>query len=107
MTGGEESETYKKFSGAGSAFVSSAMEMTHRRGKIGSKFDISAQSRAERVPRLNVNDLNGQQDGQFTLVVGTKTDASRGTQMAKEGGVRVVRYSAFFTGNVPKVPSIA
>ncbi|MFG1187910.1 TraM recognition domain-containing protein [Xanthobacter aminoxidans] len=105
MTGGEESETYKKFSGAaGSAFVSSAMEMTHRRGKIGSKFDISAQSRAERVPRLNVNDLNGQQDGQFTLVVGTKTDASRGTQMAKEGGVRVVRYSAFFTGNVPKVP---
>lgn len=106
VTGGEESETFKKFSGAaGSAYVSTALEMTHRRGKVGSSFDISKSSRAEKVSRLNVADLNAQQDGQFTLIVGSKTDASKGPVMARAGGVKVIRYLAFYTGTVPKVQS--
>lgn len=105
MTGGEESETWKKFAGAaGYAHVSRVASMSHRKGRIGSNFDLSAESRTEKEARLNVNDLNGQQDGQFTLVVGTKTDASKGVVLAKEANVRVVRYLAFYTGNVPKVP---
>nr|WP_255684165.1 MULTISPECIES: TraM recognition domain-containing protein [unclassified Xanthobacter] len=105
MTAGEDSDTFKKFSGAaGQAYVSVAGEMTYRSGNVGSNFEVAKSSRAEKIDRLSAVDLISQQDGQFTLIVGAKSDARRGTVLAKEGGVRVVRYLAFYTGDVPKVP---
>lgn len=105
-TGGKESETFQKFSGAaGTAHVSAAMEMTFTRGKIGGPFEISKSSRAEETSRIAYEDLGQQENGEFTLIVGSKTDVgSSGRMMAREGGIRVIRYLALYTGPVPALP---
>lgn len=96
-TGGEESETYKKFAGAaGYASVSVAGEMNYQHDALSSSFAIASGSRVEKVSRLSVDDLNAQKDGEFTMVVGTKMGENTGS-------VRVVRYKAFYTGDIPEL----
>lgn len=92
MNGGQESETYKKFSGAaGKAYVQMAKSSDFNRTTLDN-FKVSNQSTLEEVDRLNVDDLAQQQDGEFHLVVGTKKEGS--------GGALVRRFLAFYTGNV-------
>ncbi len=99
-TSGEEAETYKKFAGAaGTANVSVAGEMNFQAGMLASNFQLASGSRIERVSRLSVDDLNAQKDGELTMVVGAKTDEN-------SGGIRVVRYKAFYTGNIPDLAEL-
>lgn len=94
MTGGKESETFKKFDGAaGQAMVQVTKSMNYQRGRIDG-FKISSDSSVEHVGRLDADDLMQQADGEFHLVVGTKSEGL--------GGARVVRYRAFYTGDVPE-----
>lgn len=98
MNGGQESETYKKFSGAaGKAYVQMAKSSDFNRTTLDN-FKLSNQSTLEAVDRLNVDDLAQQQDGEFHLVVGTKTEGS--------GGALVRRFLAFYTGDVGKTEKL-
>ena len=99
MTGGEESETYKRIAGAGGyAFVNTAQGMEFKRGAVD-RFRVSDQTTLEKVHRINSDDLAQQENGEFHLIVGSKSDAGGGA--APTGGARVVRYMAFYTGDVP------
>lgn len=94
MTGGKESETFKKFDGAaGQAMVQVAKSMNYNRGRIDN-FKISNESSVDTVGRLDADDLMQQADGEFHLIVGTKAEGL--------GGARVIRYRAFYTGDVPE-----
>ncbi|WP_234625007.1 TraM recognition domain-containing protein (plasmid) [Agrobacterium sp. rho-13.3] len=94
MTGGKESETFKKFDGAaGQAMVQVSKSMSYQRGRLDG-FKISSDSSVEHVGRLDPDDLMQQADGEFHLIVGTKSEGL--------GGARVVRYRAFYTGDVPE-----
>lgn len=100
MTGGEESETFKRIAGAGGyAVVSTAQGMEYSRTAVD-RFRVSDQTTLEKVHRINSDDLAQQQDGEFHLIVGSKSDGGRG---GKTGGARVVRYLAFYTGDVPTI----
>ncbi|MCV9909540.1 hypothetical protein OIV19_18225 [Brucella sp. HL-2] len=100
-TGGEESDTYKKLSGAaGNAFFFKEGSLSFERGRIGGNFKRDSNISLEVTNRLSYNDLAGQRDGEFTLIVGTK---SGGT---KSGDVAVVRYTAYYTGNMPTVENM-
>ena len=102
VTGGEESETYKKISGAaGQALVSVAQGMDYNRTSVD-RFRVSDTTTLEKVSRVNSDDLGQQQDGEFHLIVGTKTGEGT-TGGRKTGGARVVRYMAFYTGNIPPI----
>ena len=99
MTGGEESETFKRIAGAaGQAIVSVSQGMEYVKGAV-ERFRVSDNSTLEKVSRVNADDLSQQQDGEFHMIVGTKADEGKGARNA--GGPRVVRYLAFYTGNVP------
>lgn len=105
MTGGESSETFKKLSGAaGSAYVQSGAVMSYRRGRIGGAFEVSDESRMEKFGRLSIEDLNNQADGEFTLIIGRKGRDLGDGRLG--GGVRVVRYLAYYTGDVPATEQI-
>lgn len=98
MNGGKESETYKKFSGAaGQGYVQMSKNADFSRSKMDN-FRLSDQSTLEMVDRLNVDDLAQQQDGEFHLVVGTKSEGT--------GGALVLRYLAFYTGDIGKTDKL-
>lgn len=93
MTGGKDSDTFKKFDGAaGQALVQVSKAMSYRKGRLDS-FKIDDSSSIEQISRLNIDDLSQQADGEFHLVVGSKSEGL--------GGARVVRYLAFYTGDTP------
>lgn len=100
-TGGEESDTYKKLAGAaGNAFFFNDGKLQFERGRIGANFKRDTNVSLEQTKRLNYNDLAGQRDGEFTLIVGTKSGNT------KSGDVAVVRYLAYYTGNMPSVENM-
>lgn len=105
MTGGEESETYKKISGAGGkAPVSTANSMEFNRGASMDRFTMGTGSQLEMVNRIHSDDLNQQENGEFHLIVGRKSEMSGMT--SRGGGARVVRMLSFYTGNVPQTEEL-
>ncbi len=72
------------------AYVSVAGEMNYQQDAVSGSFQIGHGSRIEKVERLSVDDLNAQQDGELTMLVGAKTGENT-------GGVRVIRYLALYT----------
>lgn len=100
-TGGEESETYKKLSGAaGNTFIFKDNGLEFERGRVGGSFKRNSNINLDQVNRLSYNDVAGQRDGEFTLIVGTKSGKT------KSGDVAVVRYTAYYTGNMPTVDNM-
>ena len=102
-TGGEKSPTWEKLSGAaGSAYFFNMGSMDYRRGQIGGGFVKDDSIQLQSTQRLNYNDLAGQRDGEFTLIIGTKDQGSG----PRSGNVRVVRYLAYYTGAIKKLSSM-
>lgn len=98
ITGGEESDTFKRLSGAaGSGYYFKDGELEYEKGRIGGSFKRGQHISIDKTSRINYNDLAGQRDGEFTLIVGTKTGDT------KSGNVNVVRYTAYYTGNMPPI----
>lgn len=105
MTGGEESETYKKIAGAGGkAAVSVAQDMDFS-GSPFDNFQLGMGSRLEMVNRINADDLNQQENGEFHLIVGKKSEMTG--SLSKKGGSKVVRLLSFYTGNIPQPTELA
>lgn len=106
MTGGEESDTYKKFAGAaGKASVSVAQEMNYNYGSALDQFTVGRGSNLQQVCRIDADDLIQQMDGEFHMVVGAKSQMDGG--MSKYGGSLIIRMLAFYTGNVPPLNRLA
>lgn len=100
-TGGEESPTFTAVAGAsGNAFFFKDGQLSYERGRVGSSFKRTDSIALESARRLSYNDLAGQENGQFTLIVGTKTGSTR------SGDVNVVRYTCYFTGAMPQVENM-
>lgn len=105
MTGGEESETYKKIAGAaGKAPVSTAQAMEYNHGTSLDRFKMGSGSQMEMVNRVHSDDLNQQENGEFHLIVGRKSEMTGST--SRRGGARVVRMLSFYTGNVPQTEEL-
>lgn len=101
-TGGAETDTFKKLDGAAAdAYAASSGTTIYRRGQVGGAYSRGDELRTERERRLNVGDLNAQENGAFHLIVGSKTEARPDGTSA--GTVRVVRYQAFYTGPIQPV----
>lgn len=99
-TGGEESETFKKISGAaGKAQISAAKEVTYRRDGLD-KFQLQNSSVMTEMSRIDVDDLAQQGDGEFHFLVGMKTE--KDGMFSRKGAARLVRELAFYTGDIPK-----
>ena len=93
IVGGSESETYKRISGvAGEAIVEVIGGKEHKLGDISDSYRTNRDTRFESRSRLSYDDLAGQQDGEFTVLVGKKN--SDGTQ-----GVKVIRARTFYTAS--------
>jgi hypothetical protein len=93
IVGGSESETYKRISGvAGEAIVEVIGGKEHKLGDINDTYRTNRDTRFESRSRLSYDDLAGQQDGEFTILVGKKN--ADGTQ-----GVKVIRARTFYTAS--------
>ncbi|MBZ6078946.1 TraG/TraD/VirD4 family protein [Microvirga puerhi] len=102
-TGGEKSPTWEKLSGAaGNAYFFNVGSMDYRRGNIDGSFVRNESVQLQSALRLNYNDLAGQRDGEFTLIIGTKDQGSG----IRSGSVRVVRYLAYYTGAIKKLSTM-
>lgn len=101
MTGGEKSETYEKIAGAaGQVEVQQTSTMAYNRGALDS-FRVDGNSNLVKINRVSSDDLIQQQDGEFHLIVGRKSSMNIKGAFSKSGSAVVVRYLAFYTGNVP------
>ncbi|WP_395675532.1 hypothetical protein [Inquilinus sp.] len=99
MTSGYDSDTYRKLAGAGGrAQVQVIQEAQFSPGDIGAP-ELSRTSRMEERERINVDDLNKQKDGEFTMIVGAGDATGR-------GGARVVRYLSYYTGDMPETKEL-
>lgn len=91
ITGGKEAETYKRIAAvANETQVHEATRKEHRAGAIGDGYRSILDTQVATVSRLHFDDLAQQENGEFTILVGKKTDGS-------VGGVRVIRARTFYT----------
>ena len=98
-TSGYDSDTYRKLAGAGGRTqVQVIQDAEYSPGDIGAP-ELSRTSRMEERERINVDDLNKQKDGEFTMIVGAGDATGR-------GGARVVRYLSYFTGDMPETKDL-
>lgn len=98
--GGTRSQTWEKMSGAfGEADVMVAKTAFYDKRRVGGKFETGDEVVKETVSRVNINDVQGQENGDFHLSVGVKTSDA----VIERSGVRVIRYKAFYTGDIPKI----
>lgn len=93
LTSGKESETWRRVCGAaGEAEVSNFSSLDRNAGVVGDTFRSPDSISISRMERLNYDDVAGQQDGEFTFIVGKKEDVNN-------GGVRVLRGMSFYTAS--------
>lgn len=98
-TSGYDSDTFRKLAGAGGrAQVQVIQEAQYNPADIGAP-ELSRTSRMEERERISVDDLNKQKDGEFTMIVGAGDATGR-------GGVRVVRYLSYYTGDMPETKEL-
>lgn len=94
ITSGSESETWRRLRGvAGETVVYENGAKEHNESGMfewSAKLDV----KATRVSRLEFDDLSHQADGEFTFLIGKKSE--------RGGGVRIIRGVSFYTGVDPK-----
>lgn len=91
IVGGKESETYRRIAGvAGETTVWQGGSKESGYGVTGDGYKTNRDVRAEKVNRIEYDDLAEQQDGEFTLLIGKKKSGGR-------GGVRIIRSRGFYT----------
>jgi len=96
LTSGSESETYRRVVGAGDeAFVYEEQRKTHEAGQVSSGYLSDRDVSIKQAKRITYGDLSHQQDGEFTFIIGKKSDKGN-------DGVRVIRGSSFFTQTFDK-----
>ena len=98
LTSGTESETWRRVQGA-AAESSQAMLGNFERssGAVNDKFRQSDSIAIEQRSRLNYDDVAMQENGEFTFLIGKKS------QGGKSGGVALIRGLGFYTaGPAPK-----
>lgn len=98
--GGTQRDTWRMMSGAfGEADVMVAKTAFYDKHRVGGKFETGNEVVKETLSRVNINDVQGQENGEFHMSVGMKTaDAT-----VERAGVRVIRYRAFYTGPIPMI----
>jgi intracellular multiplication protein IcmO len=98
LTTGEDGDSYKKI--AGFAGKETQAEVTSTERRVGDLFDkhvASNQIQYNKVERLPNEDLAGQENGEFTLLLSKKTDGGKGSS------VSIARIYGFYTaGPEPK-----
>ena len=100
FNGGTHSETWRMMAGAaGEASVMVAKTSFYNKHRVGGAFETGDEVVQETIGRINYNDVQRQESGEFHLSVGVSIRAGR----RERGGSRVIRYQAFYTGNVPSV----
>lgn len=94
ITSGAESETWRRINGAaGEAVTAQLSGFTREQGELSEKFYQQDNIGIERRSRLDYDDLAMQADGEFTFIIGKKSDAGM------RGGVRVIRGMGFYTAS--------
>lgn len=96
---GRDGDTYRKVSGvAGEGEQVVNKSLNYKIGDFGDRYVNSDQVSIEKVERLPYDDLAGQENGEFTLLVSKK---EKGGQTA---GVQILRIICFYVaGKSPKV----
>lgn len=91
ITSGTESETWRRINGAaGTAYIANLSAFERETGLVSDKLYASDNVGISNVDRLNYDDLAGQENGEFTFLIGKKESGG------KEGGVRVIRGKGFY-----------
>ncbi|ODP35065.1 hypothetical protein [Pandoraea sp. ISTKB] len=94
ITSGSESETWRRLRGvAGETVVYENGAKEHNESGMfewSAKLDV----KATRVSRLEFDDLSAQENGEFTFLIGKKSE--------RGGGIRIIRGMSFYTGVDPK-----
>lgn len=94
MSGGSESETWKRINGAAGQATESAMGGFKREvGTLNDKYYQQDSVNIERRDRLDYDDLNGQADGDFTFIVGKKRNRGASSE------IRIMRGQGFYTAS--------
>ena len=98
ITSGQKSETWERLVGAsGEADEASMAGFVRKMGAADEKFIQQDNVNVERKARLNYDDLAGQENGEFTFLIGKKENKGQ------TGGVRLIRGMSFYTaGQSPK-----
>ena len=92
ITSGTESETWRRINGAaGEADVAMSQSYDKKNGLVDEKLTQGENVGVERRSRLDYDDLAGQQDGEFTFIVGKKSNKG------KDNKVSVIRAMGFYT----------
>lgn len=94
ITSGSESETFKRINGAaGEAEEARLSGYERSMGVIDEKFRSQQNVNIERRSKLDYDDLAGQENGEFTFIVGKKYGGG------KDSGVAVLRGMGFYTAS--------
>ncbi|HFG7030925.1 TPA: TraM recognition domain-containing protein [Acinetobacter baumannii] len=98
LTTGEDGDSYKKIAGfAGQETQAEVASIERRPGDLYDSHIASNQLQYNKVSRLPNEDLAGQENGEFTLLLSKKTDGG------KFSGVQISRIYGFYTaGPEPK-----
>ena len=98
ITSGSKSETWERIHGAaGEADVAQTTAFNRKMGMAAEKFTQTDTVSIERRSRIDYDDFAGQQDGEFTFIVGKKGNKGADNKVA------VIRGNGFYTAS--KAPS--